>query len=84
MVGNSVWITILDEGPGISEADIKRAFKPFEQIDRERNDQQGMGLGLSLARQIIQVHGGKLELKAIVNKGTQVIIELPVVQGWHQ
>jgi two-component system, sensor histidine kinase and response regulator len=81
LADDSIWINILDEGPGISGTDIKRAFKPFEQIDRERHDQQGMGLGLPLAQQIVQAHGGTLELTAVVGKGTQVLIKLPRVAG---
>jgi signal transduction histidine kinase len=50
----------------------------FHQIDRETQEQQGLGLGLPLARRVIEIHGGTLELNSVVDQGTQVVVRLPL------
>lgn len=72
-----VWLTIEDSGPGMSPEQIKRALQEFQQPGREIQEQQGIGLGLPLARRIIEVHGGRLGMKSVVGKGTQVQVKLP-------
>ncbi|MEO8613210.1 MAG: ATP-binding protein, partial [Chloroflexota bacterium] len=78
---HSVWISILDTGAGIAPDQIDYAMREFEQIDREKWEQQGLGLGLPLANRIIEAHGGDLKLSSIVGKGTQVVIRLPSLEG---
>ncbi len=75
----NVMVSIVDEGPGIPEDRLAEALDEFSQIDRESNEQQGMGMGLALAQRIIQAHGGALDILSIVGKGTQVTIALPIV-----
>jgi two-component system sensor histidine kinase/response regulator len=77
----SVWISIVDQGPGISPEQVEFALQDFQQIDRAVNEQQGIGLGLPLSRHIIELHGGTFELNSVVDKGTQVIISLPIAAG---
>lgn len=76
--GSSTWISIRDEGSGIPETQLETALEAFQQIDREKLEQQGMGLGLALALRIIKLHRGHLQLNSVVNKGTEALIELPV------
>ena len=76
-----VWINILDSGPGIAREHIDRAWQAFQQIEREKQEQQGVGMGLPLAYQIINMHGGVIELNSVVGKGTQVVIELPMMKA---
>ncbi len=73
-----VWISITDQGPGISSDQLESAKQAFRQIDRERQEQQGLGLGLPLSEKIIRMHGGALELSSVVGKGTQVVVNLPL------
>ncbi len=73
------WISIADHGVGISEADWKQAQARFQQVNRDRTEQQGMGLGLPLARRIILTHGGTFKLRSEVGKGTQVFLSLPLI-----
>jgi signal transduction histidine kinase len=75
---NWIWIAVEDHGAGI--ADLEAAIAEFGQIDREKNEQQGMGLGLPLAKQIVEAHGGGLHIKTN-SKGTQVAIQLPLYMG---
>ena len=77
--GGKVMVSIVDQGEGIPENRLAEALRDFSQLDREINEQQGMGMGLALAQRIIDVHGGTLEILSIVGKGTQVTISLPVV-----
>lgn len=72
------WITITDEGPGISTDHLKQALLPFEQVNRDKQEQQGMGLGLPLAKRLIELHQGDIIFRKTASHGTQVIIQLPL------
>lgn len=73
-----VHLIVVDEGIGMSEDDIALAFEDFGQIDRERAEQQGMGLGLSLAKHIVEAHQGTLTLRSQPGVGTEARITLPL------
>lgn len=76
--GNEVWITIADQGPGISLADRKRALQPFVRLEPSRNSETGgFGLGLSIADAVIRGHGGRLELRNGDRSGLIVTVVLP-------
>ncbi|MFP4323522.1 MAG: ATP-binding protein [Anaerolineales bacterium] len=75
----SVMLSIVDRGPGISLETLQQALTAFEQIEREKYEQQGIGMGLWLAKQIIEAHGGVLALKSLPGSGTQVVVGLPFV-----
>ncbi|MEQ8674193.1 MAG: response regulator [Aggregatilineales bacterium] len=75
---DKAWITITDQGSGLTTNRLRTALVPFEQIDRERHEQQGMGLGLPLAKTIIELHDGEILFRPTVSSGTQVIFQLPV------
>jgi two-component system, sensor histidine kinase and response regulator len=79
--GRAMWVTITDRGPGMTREQIGEASQFWSQVDRESNEQQGMGMGLMLAHRIITLHGGILELRSEVGKGTQAQVGLPVIQG---
>ena len=79
--GDSAWLSIQDQGVGISEADWKQAQARFRQVGREKTEQQGMGVGLPLARQIILAHSGTFKLRSEKGEGTQVLISLPLVKN---
>jgi signal transduction histidine kinase len=73
-----IWVTVEDRGPGIPDEARAVALSEFSQIDRQRNEQQGLGLGLPLAQQIVRMHGGTLLIEANPGGGTKVIISLPL------
>lgn len=75
---DSVFISIVDQGPGIPPQELEAAMREFQQIDRGRQEQQGMGLGLPLARRLVQAHGGGLDIQSALGRGTQVTIRIPV------
>jgi two-component system, sensor histidine kinase and response regulator len=75
-----VMVSILDQGPGIPPDQLENALGEFKQIDRQLREQQGMGLGLPLARRIVEAHRGTFEIRSVVGKGTQVTITLPAAE----
>ena len=72
-------IDVKDRGAGISPEDLKLVFEPFFRTDRSRARMTGgLGLGLALARRIVEAHGGKLSIESVVGAGTSARIELPI------
>ena len=75
---NRALITIEDDGPGIPEDQYKNVFKPFFRLDKSRSlNQSGVGLGLAIVEDIINSHGGSIQLGKSKLKGLQVKISLP-------
>lgn len=78
---NDILISIQDEGIGIEQDKIAQALEPFGQVkeyhDRRDIEEQGTGLGLPLAKAMVQMHGGKFDLLSEVNVGTTVRFTLP-------
>ena len=67
-----------DDGPGIPEEERENVFKPFYRIDKSRSqNKSGVGLGLSIANDVIRAHGGNIELETSPYKGLRVKISLP-------
>ena len=70
-------ITVSDTGVGISKDIIEKVFDPFFRADSSRNT-EGAGLGLTLCKKIVENHNGTILIKSEENKGTNVIISLPI------
>lgn len=76
--GSGLRISIADQGIGIAAGDIPKALSPFGQIDSPLNRRTtGTGLGLPLAKRIVEVHGGRFEMDSEFGKGTTVTFEMP-------
>ena len=76
---NNLIIIINDDGPGIPLDQYKNVFKPFYRLDESRNlNQFGVGLGMSIAEDVVRSHGGNIELSESKYKGLQVKITLPL------
>jgi two-component system sensor histidine kinase ChiS len=72
-------ISIKDTGIGIPSDKLDYVFERFAQVDRSlRRRSEGSGIGLSLVKSLVELHGGKISVKSEVDKGTEFIIELPV------
>ena len=72
-------VTIEDDGPGISEDQHKNVFKPFFRLDKSRSlNQSGVGLGLAIVEDVINSHGGNIQLNKSQYNGLQVKISLPL------
>jgi two-component system osmolarity sensor histidine kinase EnvZ len=75
---NSIIIIIDDDGPGIPENERENVLKPFYKIDKSRSDSKSsVGLGLSIASDIIRSHGGNISLERSPTNGLRVTIYLP-------
>ena len=75
---NRALITIEDDGPGIPEDQYKNVFKPFFRLDKSRSlNQSGVGLGLAIVEDIVNSHGGNIQLGKSKLNGLQVKISLP-------
>jgi signal transduction histidine kinase len=72
---DAVLITVADEGKGIPPENLSNIFRPFFTTKGH-----GTGLGLSLARRIVESHGGSIEVRSEVGKGTQFAIRLPIAR----
>jgi two-component system, cell cycle sensor histidine kinase PleC len=75
----SVRIAITDTGVGIAKHDLGRLGRPFEQVENQlTKGHKGTGLGLAISRSLVELHGGKLDIKSRVGEGTTVTCVLPV------
>jgi signal transduction histidine kinase len=73
--GARVAINVIDDGAGVAD-DVAAAF--FEPKRRRRTPTAGAGLGLSIARGIVEAHGGDIELDRLIGGGTAVRVRIPV------
>lgn len=76
-------IAVTDEGVGIPPEEIGRIFDPFQRGAASRELVPGVGLGLSVARKLVEAHGGRLEVESQVGKGSTFRVRLPRSRGPH-
>jgi len=77
-IPNNVVIMVDDDGPGIPENEYQNVMKPFYRIDKSRGqNKSGVGLGLSIANDIVRAHGGNISFEKSPMKGLRVRISLP-------
>lgn len=72
-------VTVADDGPGIPPEDIEHVFEPFVRGDKARGG-QGVGLGLTLVRSVVEAHGGSIELRN-TGRGLNAVVRLPLALG---
>jgi signal transduction histidine kinase len=71
-------LRVLDEGPGIPEAELEKVFEPFYRLEGSRSRETGgTGLGLTIARNIAQTHGGDIALRNRPGRGLEAVLSLP-------
>jgi signal transduction histidine kinase len=74
--GRQVRIDVIDNGPGISASDLEHLFDNFWQA--QRNDNRGVGLGLAIAKSVVEAHGGRIWCESTPGKGTTFSFTLPI------
>jgi two-component system sensor histidine kinase/response regulator len=78
-VKNTVGLILVhDQGRGMSDDQVQN-IHAFMQFDRERHEQQGLGLGLMIAKRLLKVHEGKLDITSELGQGTTLVITLPLL-----
>jgi signal transduction histidine kinase len=79
LLPDSIIISVIDNGEGIPEADLPNIFERFYRVDPSRNRATGgSGLGLTIAKRLIEAHGGTIEAQSELGKGTRFFISLPI------
>ena len=82
MRATDIVVHISDSGIGISEEDVKRLGQPFEQVkNEETNKQEGTGLGLSLSKSMVELHGGQFQITSLLGRGTTISFTVPYQQA---
>ena len=76
---NGVELSVSDQGRGFSTEQIRR-IGAYVQFDRKMQDQQGLGLGLVIAKRLVELHGGSLSIGGEKGAGATVIVKLPKVK----
>ncbi|HEU4616597.1 MAG TPA: ATP-binding protein [Gammaproteobacteria bacterium] len=73
-----VSVRVLDRGPGVPQADLKRIFEPFFRVDASRDHStNGQGIGLAIAARVVELHGGRITARNRAGGGLEVEIRLP-------
>jgi two-component system heavy metal sensor histidine kinase CusS len=78
-LANNTWrLSMVDEGPGLTQDECQRIFERFVQLDSGHRDQRGSGLGLPISRSIVTMHKGHMwASSADVGRGLRLVIEMP-------
>ncbi|OQY28524.1 MAG: hypothetical protein B6244_07195 [Candidatus Cloacimonetes bacterium 4572_55] len=72
-------LTFADDGIGIPAGELEKIFNSFYQVEEhDRRNQDGLGLGLSIARRVVQLHRGKITVESRLNYGTTFYVTLPI------
>jgi signal transduction histidine kinase len=78
-------VGVTDTGPGIPRHELHRVFNQFHQVDSSNTKAKGgTGLGLAIAKQIVEMHGGRIWVESMLGKGATFLMELPVRAGNHE
>jgi signal transduction histidine kinase len=72
-----VTLEVEDDGAGIAPEEQTRLSELFYQVDREQNEQQGAGCGLTIAHAVAAIHGGRLEVTSQIGVGSTFAIHIP-------
>ncbi len=75
-IGNHVQCSVQDQGAGIPADQIENVFERFVQVDK--NDRRGLGLGLFIAKRIVEAHSGRIWAESTLGQGTSVLFTIPI------
>jgi len=76
--GGTITIAIADDGIGIPKDALHKLGRPFERVERQLTRRhQSSGLGLAIAKSLVELHGGAMRICSRLGKGTMVVVRLP-------
>lgn len=76
---DEIQVSVRDTGVGIPKDKLNIIFERFRQVDKTLSrNREGSGIGLSLVKSLVELHGGRIEVKSDVGKGSEFIFTLPV------
>lgn len=78
----SLELTVKDTGIGITQPDLPHIFDRFYRVDTARStDTGGNGLGLSIVKQIVELHHGTIAVQSFIGEGSEFTVQLPIYKG---
>jgi len=78
--GNEILFGISDQGCGLSDAQLEQIFEKFYRVDNSATAVRGMGLGLNIAKDLVEIHGGRIWLESVPRVGTKAYFTLPAAE----
>jgi two-component system sensor histidine kinase/response regulator len=78
--GGELKVSVADQGVGIRDSELPSVFETFHQIDRDRQEQQGVGSGLAICKGLVALHGGRVVVESEVGVGSTFTLILPLEQ----
>jgi len=78
--GTELVVQVKDNGPGITKEEQARIFMPYYRIEADRQRFSGLGLGLSLSKQLVELHGGRMWVESELGKGSTFAFSLPIAK----
>ena len=77
--GEQVCCSIKDDGVGIPAAEAARVFERFYQVNRQRIEQQGAGIGLAIVKSIVDLHQGEVTCSSVEGVGSEFVVRLRIL-----
>ena len=81
---DNIFVEVEDSGPGINQEDLERLFEPYFRRTTDRDRLSGLGLGLALAKNFVELHGGRIWVESKIGKGSIFHFTLPIRQDNKQ
>jgi len=78
--GADLIVEVKDDGPGITEEEQKRIFEPYYRVEADRQRFAGLGLGLAVSKQLVELHGGRMWVHSKLGKGSTFAFSIPIAE----
>jgi two-component system, OmpR family, sensor histidine kinase KdpD len=79
-VRDRIRVLVVDQGPGVPQAEQERIFLPFYRATGATSDHPGSGLGLAITRGFLELNGGRISIESLPGQGTSFVVEFPVLE----
>jgi hypothetical protein len=79
--GEWLRLSVIDDGPGMTPAQLRNLFQPFNRLGRETSRVEGTGIGLMITRSLVELMGGTLSVRSEAGHGSEFVVDLLVAQS---